>query len=127
MTLLNKKLILFLSLLLALSNMAIGNDNIKNLSKKNINFYNKNYKELLALSNNYLQQQNLDKALLSARCAFAKADNTHLKAKVLYIIANIYIAKNDLKKAKQLFRQIIQNYSNSKNIVKKSRNKLLSL
>jgi tetratricopeptide (TPR) repeat protein len=94
-----------------------------NFSKINIETYN----TALKLYQKSLEIKDYNKALLYARICFLKSENIQQRSLSLYYISEIYLKSGNYRKAKIIYRQIISNYSNQKQLVKEIKSILLKL
>ncbi|MCP4481739.1 MAG: hypothetical protein GY817_02835 [bacterium] len=67
------------------------------------------------------------RTITDLRRQFARSENSRERAEILLKIAERYESADKIKNAKLLYRQIIQNYFKSQDIVKKSEERLLKL
>ena len=95
-------------------------------SKEQIFLEHKTYQELLDLSQKEIFKDDYQLSLLFLRLALPKSENSLERAKVFLKIASIYDLRGEIRQAKLLYRQIIQNYSQAEEIVRASKEKLLA-
>jgi tetratricopeptide (TPR) repeat protein len=93
----------------------------------NLNLNKLKYPDFLKLYRESVKSADYEKALFYARFSFARAENIDQRSNALLLISDVYVAMGDYKKAKMLYRQIIQNYQNQQNLVKEVKSKLLKL
>jgi len=85
------------------------------------------YSDFLELYKEQMHLGNYKKALLYSRFLFANSSNIEQRANSLMCISAVFVAQGNTKKAKMIYRQIVQNYSKQHEVVKEAKMKLLQL
>jgi len=105
----------------------IENSGSRATQRKKINLNKLKYLDFLKLYRLSMKAGEYNKALLYARFSFVNATNVKQRGNSLLYISEVYVVMDNYKKAKMIYRQIIQNYYNQKKIVKQAKARLLKL
>lgn len=93
----------------------------------NLNFNKLKYPDFLKLYLENMKIADYEKALFYARMSFSNATNIEQRANSILSISDVYVAMGDNRKAKMIYRQIIQNYYKQESLVKEAKKRLLKL
>ncbi len=79
------------------------------------------------IENSFDDVEELNRLLGLERLVFARATTSDERALSLLRISDIFLKLNDPKKAKLIYRQIIQNYSSKEMVATEAKKRLLAL